>query len=249
MYQEFLRNAFIAFLAAQITFTPTPPPPKTGHQLAAKQLAWVVFPGESLSDIAQAAYGNQDYWKVLWNDNAWIEHPGLIEAGWALKIRSKKPEKNESLKMELAQKLEKLKNYYAQFPPPPNAAALSQTATVTFRSSNYDQVYREAGEKFGVPWQILYGLHMTETGLRDGEIYNHQGSGAQGPMQFMPGTWRAYGVDGDGDGVANINNAKDAIFGAANFIAKHGSVNNGLRYYGGNTTGTLAAARSRGYNQ
>ena len=50
-----------------------------------------------------------------------------------------------------------------------------------------------------------------------------------------------------GDGVADINHAVDAIYGAANYLAKHGSIDNGLRAYGGNTIGVLDAARSKGY--
>ncbi len=33
---------------------------------------------------------------------------------------------------------------------------------------------------------------------------------AVGPMQFIPSSWRGYGVDGNGDGVANPNNIYDA---------------------------------------
>jgi hypothetical protein len=33
---------------------------------------------------------------------------------------------------------------------------------------------------------------------------------AVGPMQFIPSSWRSYGVDGNGDGVANPNNIYDA---------------------------------------
>ncbi len=113
---------------------------------------------------------------------------------------------------------------------------------------NYEEIYKNAGEKYGIPWQILFGLHKTETGCRNGPIFNSIGSGAQGPMQFMPGTWRAYGVDGDGDGVADINNAIDAIHGAANYLTKHGSLENGLRAYGGNYSGTLAYASEKGFN-
>lgn len=126
------------------------------------------------------------------------------------------------------------------------------TPTLSYKKEEkktYEDVYKAAGEKYGLPWQVLYGLHLTETGLRDGEIYNAQGTGAQGPMQFMPGTWNAYGVDGSGDGKADINNAVDAIHGAANFLAKHGGVKLGLHYYGGNAAGTLFAACETGYCQ
>lgn len=127
--------------------------------------------------------------------------------------------------------------------PTPTATSSPVAAPV----SSFDEVYKKAGEAYGVPWQILYGLHMTETGGRDGLIMNHSGSGARGPMQFMPGTWAAYGVDGNGDGVADIDNAVDAIYGAANFLAKHGTLEAGLRSYGGNTARTLVLARERGY--
>src|SRR5680860_800278 len=46
----------------------------------------------------------------------------------------------------------------------------------------------------------------------------------------------------------NYDDAKDAVYTAANYLAKHGSVYNGLKSYGGNTAGTLAAARSKGLN-
>jgi soluble lytic murein transglycosylase-like protein len=39
--------------------------------------------------------------------------------------------------------------------------------------------------------------------------------GAQGIAQFMPTVWKAYGVDGDGDGVKDVWNARDAIPAAA----------------------------------
>lgn len=46
--------------------------------------------------------------------------------------------------------------------------------------------------------------------------------GASGPFQFMPATWEAYKIDGDGDGKADIQNLTDAAFGAANYLAASG---------------------------
>src|SRR6476620_10474236 len=41
-------------------------------------------------------------------------------------------------------------------------------------------------------------------------------------MQFMPSTWLRWGVDADGDGVADPWNASDAIFAAARYLAAAG---------------------------
>jgi membrane-bound lytic murein transglycosylase B len=41
---------------------------------------------------------------------------------------------------------------------------------------------------------------------------------AAGPMQFIPQTWAAYGVDGDGDGEIQIQNIYDAAAGAARYL-------------------------------
>lgn len=195
----------------------------------------IVEAGETFKIIADVHYGDQEYWTNIWNDNSKITDPDNLTEGFFIKLQVSRPEKIEELKKDLKETLSNLHPqpvYYA--------------STTNYPQSNYEDVYKAAGEKFGVPWQILYGIHYTETGLRNGEIYNYQGSGAQGPMQFMPGTFRAYGVSATG-GVPDINDAQDAIYSAANFIAKHGSVEAGLRYYGGNIPGTLAAARSKGY--
>lgn len=48
-------------------------------------------------------------------------------------------------------------------------------------------------------------------------------AGAIGLGQFMPSSWQAYAVDGDGDGVIDLmNSTDDAIFSVANFLKVHG---------------------------
>lgn len=41
---------------------------------------------------------------------------------------------------------------------------------------------------------------------------------AVGPMQFIPSTWARWGVDGNGDGVADPNNIYDAALAAGNYL-------------------------------
>lgn len=84
-------------------------------------------------------------------------------------------------------------------------------------------LYVAAGKRFSVPWQLLAGIGMAET--RHGRNNATSSAGAQGLMQFMPGTFAAYGVDGDGDGHRDIRNDADSIFSAANYLTKSGVTN------------------------
>ena len=74
--------------------------------------------------------------------------------------------------------------------------------------------YREAETDFGVPWSYLAAIHLVET--RMGRIRGNSVAGAQGPMQFMPGTWAAYG---QGD----VNSDRDAIRAAARYLRANGA--------------------------
>jgi membrane-bound lytic murein transglycosylase B len=74
--------------------------------------------------------------------------------------------------------------------------------------------YREAETEFGVPWSYLASIHLVET--RMGRIRGTSVAGAQGPMQFMPGTWAAYG---EGD----VNSDRDAIRAAARYLKANGA--------------------------
>ncbi len=74
--------------------------------------------------------------------------------------------------------------------------------------------YREGEATFGVPWHVLAAVNLVETGM--GRIRGTSVAGAQGPMQFMPATWAAFGDGGD------INDTRDAIMGAARYLAHNG---------------------------
>jgi soluble lytic murein transglycosylase-like protein len=75
--------------------------------------------------------------------------------------------------------------------------------------------YRRAEARFGVRWQVLAAVNLVESAF--GRVVNRSSAGAQGPMQFLPATWRAYGLGG------NVHDARDAILGAANYLHRSGA--------------------------
>ena len=90
--------------------------------------------------------------------------------------------------------------------------------------ANFDEIYQRAESVYGVDWRILKSVHYVETGC-SGSTSKCSYAGAMGPMQFLPSTWRAYGVDGNGDGSADITNVEDAIFTAARYLSACGYPN------------------------
>ena len=82
-------------------------------------------------------------------------------------------------------------------------------------------IYQAAGIQYGVRWEILAAINEIETDY--GRNLNVSSAGALGWMQFMPSTWRAYGVDANGDGVQDPYNPVDAIFAAARYLRAAGA--------------------------
>jgi len=81
--------------------------------------------------------------------------------------------------------------------------------------------YVAAANRYKIPWTLLAGIGMEETG--HGRNNRGSSAGAQGLMQFMPATWATMGVDGDGDGRADITNDADSVMSAANYLTKSGA--------------------------
>jgi membrane-bound lytic murein transglycosylase B len=81
--------------------------------------------------------------------------------------------------------------------------------------------YRAAERRFGVGWNVLAAVNFVESAFN--KLRNNSAAGAQGPMQFVPATWRAYGLGG------NVHDPHDAIMGAANYLHANGAPKNNRR--------------------
>lgn len=90
--------------------------------------------------------------------------------------------------------------------------------------------YRVAERRFGIRWELLAAINFVESDF--GRARTTAKADAQGPMQFEPATWRAYGLGGD------VYDEHDAILAAANLLAANGGRTNeraALRHYNRST--------------
>ncbi|MGF2615955.1 lytic transglycosylase domain-containing protein [Rossellomorea vietnamensis] len=118
--------------------------------------------------------------------------------------------------------------------------------------SEYIPIYKDASQKYGVPWNLLAAHHRVETRFSQMETMVSP-VGAEGHLQFMPCTfvgwshptceglgqgdipdedltdpgiiakYGGYGVDANGDGKADPWDIEDAVYSAANYLASNGA--------------------------
>jgi SLT domain-containing protein len=85
-------------------------------------------------------------------------------------------------------------------------------------------IYQAAGTQYGVRWEVLAAINEIETDY--GRNLNVSSAGALGWMQFIPSSWRTYGVDANNDGEKDPYNPVDAIFAAARYLKAAGAEDN-----------------------
>ncbi|MGE7111654.1 lytic transglycosylase domain-containing protein [Lysinibacillus sp. NPDC047702] len=119
-------------------------------------------------------------------------------------------------------------------------------------------IYVAAEERYGVPWTLLAAHHRIETRFSSMKSLVSP-AGAEGHMQFMPCTfvgWKhpscsglgkgnisktelmspeaikkygGYGIDANGDGIADPYDIEDAIYSAANYLSKYGAADGDIK--------------------
>ncbi|MGR0121713.1 NlpC/P60 family protein [Bacillus halotolerans] len=123
--------------------------------------------------------------------------------------------------------------------------------------ADFVEIYKKAGEKYGIPWTLLAAEHRVETTFSSN--VSDSSVGAVGHMQFMPCTWvgwghpscgglgkgnipksqlsdvklikkyGGYGVDANNDGKADPWDLEDAVFSTAKYLHDNGGAQGDFR--------------------
>ena len=132
------------------------------------------------------------------------EHPNLaarviplLPAGLAFEIRHLYQARRDLLRLSAGGKPRKLK--------------LGPREPLASLAGYYD----EAQSRYGIGPHYLAAINLVET--KFGRVKSNSVAGAQGPMQFIPPTWRIYGQGGD------IQDPHDAILAAARLLRANGA--------------------------
>jgi hypothetical protein len=96
------------------------------------------------------------------------------------------------------------------------------------KPASYLALFQESAAQYcpGLSWTVLAAIGQIESG--DGANEGPSTAGALGPMQFLPSTWQAWGIDGFGDtGSPNIMSPFDAVPSAARLLCADGAAQGG----------------------
>jgi hypothetical protein len=96
------------------------------------------------------------------------------------------------------------------------------------RPANWLQLYQDSAALYcpGLSWTVLAAIGEIESG--NGTNDGPSSAGALGPMQFMPATWAAWGIEGFGQTEApDIMDPLDAVPSAARMLCADGAVSGG----------------------
>jgi len=96
----------------------------------------------------------------------------------------------------------------------------SATAQRTLPPATLRQLWQRAGAAYGIPWNVLAAINKIESNF--GRNMGPSSAGAVGWMQFMPETWLRWGMDANGDGLADPWDPEDAVYAAARYLAAAG---------------------------
>ncbi len=200
----------LILISSTTTLTPPPPTPQVVFTRVLPEKNFVVYSVEKNEDLAAVAsknYGSEDYWTTVWNDNAWITDPDVVEKGQLITIRTQKPDAPEELTTELAEKdaalvQKKNEEYLKQIGylrTEPVQTTIMPTQTKPVNATNVAGTMTEE--------QITY-LGNCEAGMNPAK---NTGNGYYGAFQFSYNTWKNLNTGYERADLAPIEVQKAAV--------------------------------------
>lgn len=110
--------------------------------------------------------------------------------------------------------------------------AASPSAPAGTRPSSYLELFKASAGDYcpGLSWTVLAAIGQIESA--DGRNTGPSSAGALGPMQFLPSTWQAWGIDAFGQtGAPDVMNPYDAVPSAARMLCADGAAAGGTALY------------------
>ena len=136
-------------------------------------------------------------------------------------VKKKLEKINEKLRNDDGSPAPTNPTYFDALPGPAIASGVPNFVIQKFRVPIFLlPIYQAAGIQYGIRWEILAAINEIETDY--GRNLNVSSAGAVGWMQFLPSTWKMYGVDANKDRRKDPFNPVDAIFAAARYLRAAG---------------------------
>lgn len=228
MVNRFLSTTFFAFTlffySSPLAALVLPLESGTAMTETGSNVIWTVEEGETISSIAKAYYGDEDYWTTIWNDNPWIDNPWFIEEKWSLELQNHVPNTPQPLSPDLMQRLSQTTYFYypeVQYHPAIGSMTVSETVST---NPNVQAVSAEFVPPT-VPQTTLSPAPVTYSGgpLNEAQITylgqceagmdpaKNTGNGYYGAFQFSYGTWQSMNTGYERADLAPIEVQKDAV--------------------------------------
>jgi hypothetical protein len=179
------------------------------------------------ADLAAAERRRAEVAAVLAQDQQDLPtvHQAVAAGQQEAEARTAAAERGRAVLAELGQRVERADA--AQRATSRRAAKASAFARADIPRDYLQRYQSAAGMCRGLSWPVLAAVGRMESAHgRSDDAGVHSGAnqaGAMGPMQFLAGTWAAYGADGDGDGQRDVYNPDDAVLGAADYLCAAGA--------------------------
>lgn len=176
--------------------------------------------GETLESISQDHYGDNAYWKTIWNDNQWVEDPNDLKNGLTLQLRVNKPEKPDETvdKLVETESVEAAQPTIAENELPTPVAVVVSPSVSPIQATNTPPA---ASVTITAPVSLSQGaatspiseeaityLGSCEAGM---DPAKNTGNGYYGAFQFSYGTWKNMNTGYERADLAPIEVQKAAV--------------------------------------